>query len=46
MYECDTIGCPNMVSHPGQYCLECEQRQDSEAEEDLVEEMENGSSML
>lgn len=30
MYECDTIGCPEYVSHPGQLCLQCTQRKEAE----------------
>ena len=40
MYECDTIGCPEYVSHPGQLCLRCEQRERDE--EELEEELEGG----
>lgn len=32
MYECDRITCANYVSHPGQLCLECQQREDAENE--------------
>jgi hypothetical protein len=34
MYECDTIGCPEYVAHPGQLCLACQQREESDGEED------------
>jgi hypothetical protein len=33
MYECETIGCPEYVSHPGQHCLVCRQRMEAENEE-------------
>jgi hypothetical protein len=35
MYECDTIGCPEYVSHLGQFCLGCTQR--NEADDNLNE---------
>lgn len=34
MYECDTIGCPEYVSHPGQLCLACRQREEAESDPD------------
>lgn len=34
MYECDTIGCPEHVSHPGQLCLACRQREENDGEYD------------
>jgi hypothetical protein len=36
MYECETTGCPEYVSHPGQFCLACTQR--NEAEDEMEEE--------
>lgn len=36
MYECETLGCPEYVSHPGQYCLRC--TQEREADEDDSDE--------
>lgn len=30
MYQCDIIGCPEYVSHPGQLCLACTQRKEAE----------------
>lgn len=32
MYECDTLGCSEYVSHPGQLCTACTQREESEGE--------------
>lgn len=32
MFECDTLGCPEYVSHPGQICIVCTQRQDAESD--------------
>jgi hypothetical protein len=34
MYECDTIGCPEYVSHPGQLCLACRQREENDGADD------------
>lgn len=34
MYKCDTLGCPEYVSHPGQLCLACRQREEHDSEYD------------
>jgi hypothetical protein len=34
MYECDTLGCPEYVSHPGQLCTACTQREEDDGEYD------------
>lgn len=38
MYECDTIGCPEYVSHPGQLCLACRQREENDGAYDDEED--------
>lgn len=43
MYDFGTIGCPNSVSHPGQLCLECEQR---EMDLDELEESDENNSCI
>lgn len=45
MYECETLGCPNYVSHPGQFCLECTQRNESSSD-DLDEEYDEEEGYL
>jgi len=34
MYECATLGCPEYVSHPGQLCTACWQREQNDGEYD------------
>jgi hypothetical protein len=33
MYPCDKIGCTEFVSHPGQLCLACTQREENEGDD-------------
>lgn len=34
MFECANLGCPERVSHPGQFCLVCTQREENGGEYD------------
>lgn len=40
MYECETLGCSEYVSHPGRFCLACTQGNDA-FDDDADEEMDD-----